>query len=109
MGSEMLLPSVQIVVSCNAMTEVHEITARLTSNPVYIMIEGDKLTLDGIRSFYVAIEREEWKLDTLMDLYETLTITQCVCYCRAEHVERIQKELQSRGVGVSALLPSLVQ
>ena len=30
----------------------------------------------GIRQFYVAIEKEEWKLDTLCDLYETLTITQ---------------------------------
>jgi len=43
-----------------------------------------ELTLDGIKQFYVAVEREEWKLDTLSDLYETLTISQvreCVCVC----------------------------
>jgi hypothetical protein len=30
----------------------------------------------GIKQFFVAVEREEWKFDTLCDLYDTLTITQ---------------------------------
>ena len=34
----------------------------------------------GIKQFYVAVEREDWKLDTLCDLYETLTITQAIIY-----------------------------
>lgn len=29
----------------------------------------------GIKQFFVAVEREEWKFDTLCDLYDTLTIT----------------------------------
>ena len=36
----------------------------------------DELTLEGIKQFFVAVEREEWKFDTLCDLYDTLTITQ---------------------------------
>ena len=34
------------------------------------------LLLQGIKQFFVAVEREEWKFDTLCDLYDTLTITQ---------------------------------
>ena len=30
----------------------------------------------GIKQFFVAVEREDWKFDTLCDLYDTLTITQ---------------------------------
>ena len=30
--------------------------------------------------FYVNVEKEEWKLDTLCDLYETLAITQSVIF-----------------------------
>ncbi|CAE7826248.1 unnamed protein product, partial [Symbiodinium sp. KB8] len=30
----------------------------------------------GIKQFFVAVEREEWKFETLCDLYDTLTITQ---------------------------------
>ena len=35
---------------------------------------SDELTLEGIRQFFVAVEKEEWKFDTLCDLYDTLTI-----------------------------------
>jgi superfamily II DNA/RNA helicase len=37
--------------------------------------------LEGIKQFFVAVEREEWKFDTLCDLYDTLTITQAVIFC----------------------------
>lgn len=29
----------------------------------------------------MAVEKEEWKFDTLCDLYDTLTITQAVIFC----------------------------
>ena len=32
----------------------------------------------------MAVEREEWKFDTLCDLYETLTITQAVIFCNTK-------------------------
>ena len=35
----------------------------------------------GIKQFYVNVEQEDWKLETLCDLYEVLTITQCIIYC----------------------------
>ena len=35
----------------------------------------DELTLEGVRPFYVAIEKEEWKLSALCDHYETLKTT----------------------------------
>ena len=41
-----------------------------------ILVKRDELTLEGIKQFFVAVEREEWKFDTLCDLYDTLTITQ---------------------------------
>lgn len=39
------------------------------------------MTLEGIKQFFVSVEREEWKFDTLCDLYDTLTITQAVIFC----------------------------
>ena len=42
---------------------------------------SDELTLEGIKQFFVAVEREDWKFDTLCDLYDTLTITQAVIFC----------------------------
>ena len=52
----------------------------LFCNPMFwlfrILVKRDELTLEGIKQFFVAVEREEWKFDTLCDLYDTLTITQ---------------------------------
>merc|ERR1711861_87129 len=61
--------------------EVLEITSRSMQEPIRFLVKKDELTLEGIKQFYIAVEREEWKLDTLCDLYETLTITQAIIYC----------------------------
>ncbi len=39
-----------------------------------------QLTLEGIKQFFVTVEKEQWKFDTLCDLYDTLTITQAVIF-----------------------------
>ena len=41
-------------------------------------------SVQGIKQFFVAVEREEWKFDTLCDLYDTLTITQAVIFCNTK-------------------------
>lgn len=56
--------------------DVLEVTKRFMRDPIRILVKKEELTLEGIKQFYVSVEREEWKLDTLCDLYETLTITQ---------------------------------
>ena len=62
--------------------EILEISQRFMRNPIRILVKRDELTLEGIRQFYIAVEREDWKLETLCDLYETLTITQAIIYCK---------------------------
>merc|ERR1712039_76602 len=55
--------------------------------------------------FYVAIEKEEWKIDTLCDLYETLTITQAIIYCNTRRkVDFIADQLTKRDFTISTML-----
>merc|ERR1711913_170157 len=70
-----------ILLSATMPAEVLEVTTRFMREPVRILVKKEELTLEGIRQFYISVEREEWKLDTLCDLYETLTITQAVIFC----------------------------
>ncbi len=37
--------------------EVLEVTNRFMPNPIRILVKRDELTLEGIRQFYVAVER----------------------------------------------------
>jgi len=68
------------VFSATMPPEALEITRKFMNKPVKILVKRDELTLEGIKQFYVNVDREEWKLDTLCDLYETLAITQSVIF-----------------------------
>jgi len=84
--------------------EVLEVTDRFMREPVRILVKRDELTLEGIKQFYVAVEQEEWKLDTLCDLYETLTITQAIIYCNTRRkVDWLTEKMQARDFTVSAM------
>ena len=41
-------------------------------NPATILVKNEELTLDGIKQFYIAIDKEEWKNATLMELYNNI-------------------------------------
>jgi len=97
--------SVQVCLfSATMPLDVLEVTQRFMRDPVRILVKKDELTLEGIKQFYIAVEREEWKLDTLCDLYETLTITQAIIYCNTRRkVDWLQEHMQERDFTVSCM------
>ena len=73
--------SIQVVLlSATVPMDVLEVAKKFMRDPILILVKKEKLTLEGIKQFYINIDREEWKLDTLCDLYKTLTITQAVIF-----------------------------
>ncbi|CAH8530214.1 unnamed protein product [Schistosoma rodhaini] len=85
--------SVQIILlSATIPNEVLEISKHFMRNPVRILLKQEELTLD------------EWKLETLCDLYQTITITQAVIFCNSRRkVEWLTNELIERDFIVSAM------
>merc|ERR1712135_203487 len=60
-----------------------------------------KFMRDAVR---ILVKKEEWKLDTLCDLYETLTITQAIIYCNTRRkVDFLTEKMHSRDFTVSAM------
>jgi len=84
--------------------DVLELTSKFMRDPIRILVKKDELTLEGIRQFYVNVEKENWKLETLVDLYETITITQAIIYCNSRRkVDWLTQELRKRDHTVSAM------
>lgn len=76
-------------------------TEKWMRNPVQITVEVDKLSLQGIRQYYVELQNDDEKLDALKDLYRDLSISQCVIYCNSVgRVERLYKHLEMNGFPV---------
>jgi translation initiation factor 4A len=106
-----LPPNVQVCLfSATMAPEILDLTTKFMRDAVRILVKKDELTLEGIRQFYVAIEKEDWKLDTLCDLYETLTITQAIIYCNTRRkVDSLQNEMTKRDFTVSTMHADLDQ
>eukprot|EP00887_Chlorella_sp_A99_P003123 scaffold9.g3123.t1 len=100
-----LPPETQVVlVSATLPHEVLEMTHKFMTDPVRILVKRDELTLEGIKQFFVAVEREEWKFDTLCDLYDTLTITQAVIFCNTKRkVDWLTDKMRQNNFTVSSM------
>lgn len=100
----MLPSSVQVgLFSATMPPEALEITQKFMNNPVQILVKRDELTLEGIKQFYISVEREEWKLETLCDLYDTLNITQAVIFCNTRRkVDWLTEKMRQREFTVSS-------
>merc|ERR1711935_1048838 len=93
-----------ILLSATMPIEVLEVTKRFMRDPIRILVKKEQLTLEGIKQFYISVEREEWKLDTLCDLYETLTITQAVIFSNTRRkVDWLTEKMHERDFTVSAM------
>uniref|UniRef100_A0A5S6QVF3 Eukaryotic initiation factor 4A n=1 Tax=Trichuris muris TaxID=70415 RepID=A0A5S6QVF3_TRIMR len=91
-----------ILLSATMPDEVLQVTAKFMQNPVRILVRKEELTLDGIRQFYIDVGREEWKLDTLCDIYSTLSISKAVIFCNSrQKVEKLSKDLTERNFTIS--------
>ncbi|CAH8540872.1 unnamed protein product [Dicrocoelium dendriticum] len=100
-----LNPSVQVLLlSATMPDEVLEVAKHFMVDPVRILVKQEELTLEGIRQFYVNVEQEEWKFETLCDLYQTIAITQAVIFCNTRRkVDWLTQELTDRDFIVSAM------
>jgi len=100
-----LPPQTQVIlVSATLPHEILEITTKFMTEPIRILVKRDELTLEGIKQFFVAVEREEWKFDTLCDLYDTLTITQAVIFCNTKRkVNWLTEKMREANFTVSSM------
>ncbi len=94
-----------ILLSATMPPDVLEVTTKFMRDPVTILVKKEELTLEGIKQFYVNVEKEEWKLDTLSDLYDTLSITQAVIFCNTRRkVDWLTQRMREKEHTVSAMV-----
>ncbi|KAH7730518.1 ATP-dependent RNA helicase fal-1 [Aphelenchoides avenae] len=106
-----LPPGAQVVLlSATLPHDVLEMTSKFMTDPMRVLVKRDEITLEGIKQFFVAVECEEWKFDTLCDLYDTLTITQAVIFCNTRRkVDWLADKLREANFTVAAMHADMEQ
>eukprot|EP01084_Bolivina_argentea_P156368 272518_1 len=83
--NEYMPSDIQIVISSTTMpSQILKIAAECMINPVRILVKNEELLLEGIKQFKVDVEKEKYKLETLIELYEQLLVTQLIIYCNSK-------------------------
>jgi translation initiation factor 4A len=78
--------------------DVLEIAEKYLKNPVRILLPQDEVTLEGIKQYYFMLEREDLKLQALLDLYQYITINQSLIYVnKRQKAEWLAKQLNAQG------------
>ncbi|KAF8528797.1 DEAD-domain-containing protein [Hysterangium stoloniferum] len=106
-----LPPATQVVLlSATLPYDVLEMTTKFMTDPIRILVKRDELTLEGIKQFFVAVEKEDWKFETLCDLYDTLTITQAVIFCNTKRkVDYLTEKMRAANFTVSSMHGDMAQ
>ncbi|CAK9298192.1 unnamed protein product [Gordionus sp. m RMFG-2023] len=106
-----LPPQTQVVLfSATLPHDILEMTSKFMTDPLRILVKRDELTLDGIKQFFVAVDREDWKFETLVDLYDALVVTQAVIFCNTKRkVDWLTEKMRAANFTVSSMHSGMPQ
>jgi len=81
-----------------------ELTSRFMKNPTRIMVQASEIALRGIRQYYVDVGTEDFKLDTMTDIFSEVSIAQCVIFCNSRRkAEWLAKTMDEKDFSISLL------
>jgi superfamily II DNA/RNA helicase len=72
------------LISATMREEFLTLADNLLQDPVRVLIKPEEVPLDGIKQYAVELQHDEWKFDTLIDIYKQIHITQAIIYCNKQ-------------------------
>ena len=77
-------------------------------NPVSIRVRQEELTLEGIKQYYIGLDKELYKYTTFCDLYEKISVSQSIVYVNTKRkAEWLKKRLEEDNFTISVMHSNL--
>lgn len=84
--------------------QILAITQHFMNNPINILVQRDKISLEGINQFYIYCPNEAAKVEYLLNLYKYISIQQTIIYANTKQkVDMLAEELTKNNFTVSIL------
>ena len=78
--------------------DVLDLASTLLKDPVKILLPAEEVRLEGIQQFHIPTERDEYKYDTLCDLYKHMTVNQAIIFVnKKQTAEKLTTKMISEG------------
>lgn len=83
---------------------IFKLTNNFMNKPIRILVKNEELTLDGIRQYYVNVLNNQYKFETLCDIYSVLTISQTIIFCNNQRtVDYLSQKMRSNNFTVACI------
>ncbi|KAG2208137.1 hypothetical protein INT47_010499 [Mucor saturninus] len=101
----MLKGNPQIVLFSATFPEhVRNFAARFAPEANEISLKREDLSVDAIKQFYMDCDSEEHKYETLCNIYDLLTVSQSIIFCkRRDSADEISRRMKEQGHSVVSL------
>lgn len=84
--------------------EIVTMTQKFMRSPVKIMMKKEELNLECIQQYFVAVENDHSKYDTLKDIFAMISVNQCIIYCNSvRRVTELFAAMTNEGFSVCAI------
>ncbi|KAK3817690.1 MAG: P-loop containing nucleoside triphosphate hydrolase protein [Benniella sp.] len=106
---QQLAPNIQLVfLSATSPNRAMTVGSNLNRELSRIVVKKDQLPLKDIKQYYVAVEKEEFRLGALYDLCEKIETSHIVIFCCTRRkVRELTGKLAAKDLSVSALNDSM--
>lgn len=85
-------------------TDILLLTNKIMRSPVRISVKASQLTLEGIAQYYVAVDDDKQKYDTLKDIFSYISLSQCIIYCNSvKRVDDLYEAMNEDGFPVCCI------
>jgi len=92
------------IFSATISPEVVDVAGLFMHDPLRILVKPEDVTLKGIQQYFIALEEEHWKFDTLCDLYKDISVAQTIIYCNTRRrVEALAAQMIEDDFSVSQI------
>ena len=102
-------PNIQIALfSATLQRDIMDITQQFMKEPETIRLEAEKLNLECIQQYYIAMRDDSDKYETLKDLFSVISVSQCIIYCNSvKRVCDLRSAMNEEGYAVGCIHSSM--
>jgi translation initiation factor 4A len=101
--------SIQVALfSATIPPEIFNLTKKFMKDPLKITMKKEELNLECIKQYFVAVQNDHGKFDTLKGLFSIISLTQCIIYCNSvKRVVDLESAMLNEGFSVCSIHSSM--
>jgi len=93
-----------ILISATINSNLFNLSKKILHDPLKILLKNSEIVVDLISQFYLDVESEDLKFETLLDLYNLLSTSQVIIFCNTvKKVDWLKENLEKNNFTITCI------